>query len=103
MSQEDVEFQKVVMEGLVPKVADSAVCVSIVPRNEKNWVDAKFCIELGVMIMLDKPILAIAHPDAPVPEKLRLVADRVVVADLETSEGQRAIAEAIRDFQETAL
>lgn len=98
MSEADREFQRVVMEGLVPKVAGSAVCVSIVPDDEDNYVDAKFCVELGVMIMLDKPILALVHPGTKVPEKLKLVADEILEVDLATSEGQQALAKKLKEF-----
>ena len=100
MNPEDVEFQKVVMEGLVPKVADSAVCVSIVPQD-KQYIDAKFCVELGVMIMLDKPIIALVQPGAEVPEKLRLVADQIVEADVRTQEGQAVVHAALSAFRDS--
>ena len=94
---DDRQFQKVVTEGLVPKVESSAIFVSICPGTDK--LDAKFCVELGVAIMLDKPILAIVDPSQTIPEKLRRVAEMIVLADITTDEGRRRIAEAIRDFQ----
>lgn len=99
MNPEDIEFQKVVMEGLVPKLMDSTVAVCLTP-SEENFVDAKFCVELGVMIMLDKPIIAIVAPGAEVPEKLRKVADEIVEADLETAEGRRELSFRIKAFTE---
>jgi len=99
MSKDD-EFQKVVMEGLVPKLAESFVAVTVIPEDEDLWVDAKFCLELGAMIMLDKPIIALIQPGMRVPEKLRLVADAIVEADLETDEGQAAIIKAMNDIKE---
>lgn len=101
MSKADDEFQRVVMEGLVPKVAGSAVCISIVPADKELWVDAKFCVELGVMIMLDKPILALVHPDSHVPEKLRLVADKIVAIDISTPEGRAAVSREVHAFAES--
>jgi len=41
-------------------------------------LDAKFAMELGLAIILDKPILAVVTPGATVPRKLRQVADEVV-------------------------
>jgi nucleoside 2-deoxyribosyltransferase len=98
MDAADIEFQKVVMEGLVPKVAGSAVCAAIVPTNEENWLDAKFCVELGVMIMLDKPIVALVQPGAKVPEKLKLVADEIIEADIRTEAGSRLVTERLRKW-----
>lgn len=98
--ESDDQFQKVVTEGLVPRVEGSHICVSIVPRDRKNFIDAKFCVELGVMIMLDKPILAIVDPTLEVPEKLRLVADEIVSADINTEEGRALIATSVAQFGE---
>lgn len=98
-SEEDIEFQRVVMEGLVPKVEDSSICISLCPQDE-NRVDAKFCVELGVMIMLDKPIIAVLAPGAELPRKLALVADRVVYADIMTDEGRALLMEAVDDLKD---
>lgn len=64
---------------LVPKIAGSAVVVSIATED----VDVKFATELGLSIMLDKPIVAVVRPGAAIPDKLRRVADRIVEIDLE--------------------
>lgn len=96
----DQKFQRVVMEGLVPKLVGSRVCVCLVPTDEEYYIDAKFCVELGAMIMLDKPIIAIVQPDAKVPAKLDLVADKIVHADITTEAGRELLAEAIKDFSD---
>jgi hypothetical protein len=98
-TEDDIQFQRVVMEGLVPKVQDSAFCVSLCPTDESNRIDAKFCVELGVMIMLDKPIIAVIAPGAPLPRKLELVADKIVHADITTDAGRELLMEAINDLQ----
>lgn len=94
---DDREFQRVVTEGLVPRIEGSAAFVSICPGVDR--IDAKFCVELGVAIMLDKPILAVVEPGIAVSDRLRRVADVVVEADITTEEGQRTVAEAIKEFQ----
>lgn len=95
-SEADIEFQRVVNEGLVPKLKESAACVSICP-DRGGELDAKFCVELGAMIMLDKPIIALVAPGQDIPAKLALVADHVVVADITTDEGR----EIFQQFLET--
>jgi hypothetical protein len=92
MNDEEREFQRVVNEGLVPKLKESATCVTILPP-EGYELDAKFCVELGAMIMLDKPIIAVVTPGESVPPKLALVADHVVYADLKTDDGQEIFKE----------
>jgi len=96
ISDEDREFQRVVTEGLVPKIEGSSFCVSLCPDDEV--LDAKFCVELGAMIMLDKPIIAIARPGRTLPPKLELIADKIVHADITTDEGQELLHEAIQDM-----
>lgn len=89
----DREFQRAVTEGLVPQLKDSAVAVAICPADEQ--LDAKFCVELGAMIMLDKPILAFVAPGRHIPDKLLLVADEIVQADITTDEGQASMRAAL--------
>lgn len=98
MTAADDEFQRVVTEGLLPQMEGSHVCVTIVPRSGADGIDAKFCVELGAMIMLDKPILAIVHPDLEVPQKLKLVADEILRADISTE--YERIATVAQEFAE---
>jgi len=90
------EWKKNVDENLVPKMRDSSVCVSLAPRGE---TDAKFAIELGMMIMLDKPIILVKEPNQVIPPKLLAVADEVVEVDWDNKEsytaGQKKIAKAM--------
>ena len=98
--EEDIEFQKIVMEGLVPKLEASQFAVAICPQGEDR-LDAKFCVELGAMVMMDKPIIAIIQPGGYLPKKLELVADKIVHADIGTPEGQALLLEAIKDSQDS--
>lgn len=98
----DAEFKAYeahVHEALVPKLERSAISLSVVPHK----TDVKYAIELGLSIMLDKPIIAIVRPDIDMPEKLRKVADRIVEGDINTPEGKRELAEAMDElFEEEA-
>ena len=79
--ENDPEFQewkKDVEENLVPAMRKSAICVSLAPSGD---TDAKFAVELGMMIMLEKPIVLVIEPGQYVPAKLRLIADEIVEAD----------------------
>ena len=80
-----------VREELVGKMAASAFVASLVP--DSDGVDVKFAVELGLAIMMGKPIVAIAVGGRPVPGKLREVADAVVeVGDMDTEAGQAELA-----------
>ena len=67
---------------LVPMIEGSSIGLSIVPTDPEK-VDIKFAVELGLMIMLDKPIIMVIRPNQVLPEKLRKVADDIVVHDPE--------------------
>jgi hypothetical protein len=67
---------------LVPMIEGSSIGLSIVPRNPED-VDIKFAVELGLMIMFDKPIIMVVAPNQLIPEHLRRVADEIVVHDPE--------------------
>lgn len=73
-----------VIEELVPKMNASALVVSLFPDDME--ADVKYALELGYSIMLDKPIILIAHPDAVVPDKLLRVADSVCRVDFSNPE-----------------
>jgi hypothetical protein len=63
-------------------IEGSSIGLSIVPTNPED-VDIKFAVELGLMIMLDKPIIMVIRPDQLLNEHLLRVADEVVVHDPE--------------------
>jgi hypothetical protein len=94
--EEERAFQQAVTEGLVPKLMNSRVCVSLAPAVDQ--LDAKFATELGAMIMLDKPIIVVVRPGLTISKKLELVADKVVHADIATDAGRELLTEAITDM-----
>lgn len=85
------EFEQNVRENLIPKIQDSNIFVSIVPNPEN--VDVKFAIELGIAIMLNKPIIAAIKPGVKISEKLSKVVDRFV----EIGDNMKNVAEAIKE------
>ena len=86
------DFVDGVRRDALAKISDSAFVMSLVPRGD---TDIKFEVELGLAIMLDKPILAVVLPGAAVPERLRRVADEIVEADIDLEAGRRAIGAAM--------
>ncbi len=87
-------------EHTVKAMAESAYVMSLVPDSKE--VDVKFAVELGLAILLDKPILAVVQPGVHVPDRLRQVADAVIVTDLDTEDGKAQAAREIREFMEKA-
>lgn len=85
-------------ESTLKQMTDSTFVMSLVPKP--GDIDIKFAVELGMAIMLNKPIMALVLPGAEVPEKLRLVADEIVVADLDIDSEKAKIGLAISRMME---
>ena len=73
--------------NLFPKMESSAFVMSLLPDGKP---DAKFCVELGMAIMLEKPIVTVASPGAVVPRKLMQISDEIIVGDFRTEAGRKA-------------
>lgn len=86
-------FVRSVREGTLRGMTDSAVVMSLVPRGEP---DIKYAVELGLSIMLGKPLIIVVSPGQDVPRKLTQVADVVIRADVDTAAGQKAIARELK-------
>lgn len=81
---------------LVPKLMDTDMTISIVPTNPED-VDVKFAVELGLSVMLDKPIILAVHPGTVLPEKLVQVANRIVIGDLHDQSTKDELMSAIQE------
>lgn len=86
-------------ENMVPKLEASAVSVSLL--SEAALMDPKFAIELGYSVLLGKPIVVAVSPGVKVPEKLVLVADHIIEADITTPAGCGSLARRLRDIVDT--
>lgn len=82
-------------ERLPGMIKDSAIVLSLVPEGDP---DVKFCVELGMCIMLDKPLLAVVRPGTKVPDHLVRVADLIVESNMETAADREKLAKAVEDF-----
>lgn len=89
---EFLDFEERVVMDVMPKLEDSAMTISLVPKGP---TDVKFAVELGLSIMLNKPIIAVAVDGAEIPPKLEQFADYVVRGDLDSEETKAALHEAI--------
>ncbi len=87
-----------VRKNTVKMMTESAFVMSLAPGDAP---DIKFAVELGLAIMLDKPLFVVQMPGRDVPARLRMVADAVVRADLDTEDGQRVLAARLKKFRET--
>ena len=79
------EWERDVREHLIPKLNDSAITISLAPSGDP---DVKYAVELGMSIMMDKPIMLVIAPGQKVPRKLRQVADKIVAIDIRSPRWQ---------------
>jgi hypothetical protein len=88
-----------VRKDAVHKIADSAFVMSLVPGGDP---DIKFAVELGLAIMLDKPIVPVAVAGRDVPPGLRRVAHAVIELehDMDTEAGQLEMQQRIQEVME---
>lgn len=86
------EYAAHVRDEVIPMIKNSAVALSLVPSGKP---DVKFAVELGMMIMLDKPIIAIVNPGSKVPNKLALVADEIVEGSVDDPDFQGRLMAAL--------
>lgn len=79
---------------------ETAVTISLIPRGE---TDIKFAVELGLSIMMDKPIIALVQPGMSIPSGLAAVAAEIVEVDISRDpEGaQRSIMDAFARVMHT--
>lgn len=86
-------WEKHVRDFVVPVLEETAVTITLIPRGQ---TDIKFAVELGLSIMMDKPIIALVQPGMSIPSGLAAVAAEIVEVDIaKDPEGaQRSITEA---------
>ncbi len=85
---------------MVRQIASSAYVVHIVPDSEP---DVKLAVELGLSILLDKPLVLLAWPGRPVPRRLRRCADHVIEMehDPDTEAGEIELINKLRSVTGT--
>jgi hypothetical protein len=83
-----------VIDDLVPMIDGSAVTISLVPKGDP---DVKFAVELGISIMLDKPIVLVVAPGQKLPAHLMRVSDGLVEWSKDPVEMQRRIKAALQE------
>lgn len=92
-SEEWQRFVEHTQRETVTQIMGSGAVLSIVPPSGKT--DVKFAVELGLGIMLDKPLVLLVHPGQEIPNKLRQIADAVVEADIDTEDGKQRLMDAL--------
>lgn len=89
MDDELDDFIELAKQELVPKMADSRYVISIAPASEDY--DLKAAIEIGLCILMGKPLIVLAPMGRTVADKLLRIADHVIIGDLESEAGRTAM------------
>lgn len=97
--EEERRFHQAVSEGLIPKLDGSAVAMVVAPLTDENHpYDVNFAVQLGLMVLMDKPIIAVVAPGQEISRKLEMVADKIVHVDIRAEGGAQLVAEAAADM-----
>lgn len=91
-------FENEVREQVVDKMAHSALVTTLNPGD--RGPDVKLAVEVGMTILLDKPMLVIARDGDDVPEMLARVAHAVIrhSGDLDTEEGKQELFDQLKPY-----
>lgn len=87
-----------IQEHTAPAMQSSAFVMSLVPSDGK--ADVKFAVELGLTIMMEKPMVVVAEPGQHVPQKLLDIADLVVRVSMSDPDGPRQMALKLKEFMD---
>jgi hypothetical protein len=71
-----------VVDELIPVIRNSAAAISIIPENA-GIGDVKLAVELGLSMLLDKPIILAVVPGRRIPYRLARIADEIVEIDVQ--------------------
>lgn len=80
------------------KIKNSGVFLSLF--NHDMTKDAVPCLQLGLAMMLDKPIIVVARPDETIPENLKKVATAIYQGDLSSPEFQAFLGKQLSERSE---
>jgi hypothetical protein len=89
------KFARQVAESTMPHMAESAYVITIAPPTGTE-ADVKQAVEIGLAILMDKPLIIFAPKGRTVADRLLRIADHVVEADMDTEAGR---AEAMRKLE----
>lgn len=83
-------FAEQVLQDTVPKMADSAYVMAIAPMVGTK-ADIRQAVEIGLAILMDKPLIVIAPTGRTIADRLLRIADHVIEGDMSTEEGREDI------------
>jgi hypothetical protein len=86
---------KDVRKNLVPAMRGSAYVMSLVPHD--NEPDVKFAVELGMAIMMDKPIITVVEPGSKPSRHLVRVSDAILEVNPDAPDAAAELAGRVKE------
>lgn len=89
----DKEFRKFIdhfLKEVLPQIRQSNYIMTLVPTKDE-MVDIAQALEIGYCILYDKPLIVVAPEGRHTGERLRRIADHVIVADITTEDGRAEV------------
>lgn len=96
--EEFAEFVRHVRANTAKKIEQSSYVMSFVPTAD--GVDVKYAVEMGLAIMMRKPLILLTTARSDVPPKLRQIADAEIDmadVDIDTEAGQEVIGKRVSE------
>lgn len=75
----DPGFLEHIRNSVVPKMQSTSIAVTA--TTDMSDADLQSAIELGLLLLMDKPLLLLVLPDQQIGEHLRRAADEIIVVD----------------------
>lgn len=100
-SDDDDAFFRGFLEDALPKISQSHIGMAWVDRDLEgiDAVDVKQAVQLGAMLLLDKPLVLVVERGCTLGVRLRRAAD-LVIEDIDPDDpaDRRRLTEALGDF-----
>jgi len=94
ITEEEIEkFLKSVADDVGPKIRDSVFCVIALHAGR---TDIALALQIGLAVLMSKPLLVVSARGVPIPPQLRLIAAEIVEGDdLKGAELRERVKEAV--------
>lgn len=80
------QYARHFIKNVLPQVRSSSYFIAIAPVSGTE-ADVKMATEVGMCILLDKPLIVFAPEGRPVAERLLRIADHVIRGDMDSPLG----------------
>ena len=95
LNDEELKWLKKVALSSGEKIEESSIFLTLLTDNYKS--DPVCALQLGIAIMLGKPIVVVANDEIDIPDSLARIADKVEVYS-EKEGMEKAVTRALKDL-----